>query len=260
MFMRLLQVRVNPDKIFDLERTYERIVLPELQKVRGCLYAGLVQSLEDKSDGMSLTMWESQGDAAAYEKSGKYEELVNATRSYFSDSSEWTMQLTANLELEYRPVTSEPIVKAYDADLPQGGQQGLDPKRTGNMYLRIVSMRINPEKIQEFIGIYKQEIIPALRKVDGCHDAYLAESLRERNEVLSITIWDSLQHARAYEITGEFDKLKAKLQHTFSNLSLWKIGLDETLANGTQGKAKKAVTSDDVAVRTYNVVVAKAFR
>lgn len=260
MFMRIVQVKVNPDKIFEFIRAYEQKIIPELQKSHGCVYAGLVQSLENQTDGLSLTLWESQQDALAYEQSGLYNSLVETLRPFFSDTSEWKIQLSEDLELHYGPVSAEPVVKAYDADLPKGSQEGLVNGHPGQMYLRIVSMRINPEKIHEFIEIYEQEIIPALRKVDGCREAYLAEGVREKNELLSITIWNSLQHARAYEITGEFEALKSKIQHTFSNLALWKMGLDDAPASTSQGRAKKAVTSDDVAVRTYSVVVGKAFR
>ena len=260
MFMRLVQVRINPDKIFEFERTYEEKIIPELQKSHGCVYAGLVQSLEDQADGLSLTLWDRQDDAEAYEKSGAYDRLVEVSRPFFLDSSDWRIQLSADLELQYGPVSQDPVVKAYDADVPQGSHHDLDRARMGQMYLRIVSMRINPEKIHEFIEIYEQEIIPALRNVDGCHDAYLAEGVRETNEILSITVWTSIEHAKAYELTGEFDKLKTRIQHTFSNLALWKMGLDDPASGNAQGRAKKAVTSDDVAVRTYSVVVGKAFR
>lgn len=260
MFMRLVQMKVNPDKIFEFERTYERSIMPELQKARGCVYAGLVQSLEDQSEGMSLTLWESQADAIAYEKSGVYAQLLEKSKPFFSDASEWRVQLSNDLKIEYGPVAPEPVVKSYAAEMSGHGQSGLPSGGPGSLYLRLVSMRINPEKLQEFIGIYEREIIPALRKVEGCHDAYLAEGLKEDHEILSVTIWDSLEHARRYEATGEFDKLKQKIQHTFSNLALWKMGLDDKPLTGPQGIAKRAVTSDDVAVRTYSIVVGKAFK
>jgi len=258
MFMRIVQMKINPDKIFEFERTYERAIIPELQKTKGCVYAGLVQSLEDQAEGMSLTLWETQADAIAYEQSGVFAQLLDKSRPFFSDSSEWKVQLSEDLKLEYGPVTPEPVVKAYAAEVKKDGQQDLT--KGGATYLRIVSMKINPEKIKEFIEIYHREVIPELRKVEGCHDAYLAEGIKEDHELLSITIWDSLEHARRYEETGEFDKLKAKIQHTFSNLTLWKMGLDEKLIIGSHGMAKKAVTSDDVAVRTYSIVVGKAFK
>ncbi len=260
MFMRLVQMKINPEKIFEFERTYEQLIIPQLQQTPGCVYAGLVQSLEDQADGLSLTLWERQQDAVAYERSGVYARLLDASRPFFSNATEWKLQLSDDLELQFGPVAEEPVVKSYAADVPDKGKTDLTSDHPGSVYLRIVSMRINPEKIKEFVEIYEQEIIPALQRVEGCRDAYLAEGVRGDNEVLSITIWESLDRARTYEATGEFDKLKQKVQHTFSNLALWKMGLDEEIAPETRRIARRAVTSDDVAVRTYSVVVGKAFR
>jgi quinol monooxygenase YgiN len=260
MFMRLVQMRVNPDKIFEFEKVYERVIIPTLQHTPGCEYVGLVQSLEDENDGISITLWSHQDDALAYERSGKYAESLEVSRPFFSDSSEWRVQLSADLRVEFWPVAPEPVVKSYATDVSVLKASGLPSGRAGSMYLRIVSMKLNPEKKHEFVEIYHREIIPELRQVEGCLDAYLAEGVRGDNEVLSITIWSGLVHAKAYEATGEFDRLKQKVQHTFSNLALWKMALDEVPLPVTQGIAKRTVTSDDVAVRTYSIVLGKAFR
>ena len=258
MFMRLVQMRVNPDKIFEFEEVYERMIIPALQHTPGCLYAGLVQSLEDEDDGISITLWSHQDDAFAYERSGKYAEALELARPFFSDSSEWRVQLSVDLRPEFWPVVPEPVVKSYATDVSRLKGSGLPSGQAGPMYLRILSMKLNPGKKHEFVEIYHREIIPGLRQVEGCLDAYLAEGVTGGNELLSITIWSGLKYARAYEATGEFDKLKRKVQHTFSNLALWKMALDEEPLPGSQGIAKRAVTSDDVAVRTYSIVVGKA--
>jgi quinol monooxygenase YgiN len=259
MFMRLVQMRINPDKIFEFEQVYERAIIPALQVTPGCVYAGLVQSLEEANDGISITLWSNQDDALAYEQSGKYAEVLEKARPYFSDSSEWKVQLSADLRLEYGPVAAEPVVKSYATDVSVLKASELPSGRAGSMYLRIVSMTLNPGKKGEFVRIYQQEIIPGLRQVEGCLDAYLAEGVRGDNELLSITLWSGLEHARAYEATGEFDKLKQKVEHTFSHLARWKMAVDDVPLPGAQGIAREAVTSDDVAIRTYSMVLGKAF-
>jgi quinol monooxygenase YgiN len=258
MFMRLVQMRVNPDKIFEFEKVYERLIIPTLQHTPGCVYAGLVQSLEDENDGISITLWSHQDDALAYERSGKYAESLEMARPFFSESSEWRLQLSVDLRPEFWPVAPEPVVKSYATDVSVLKASGLPSGRTGSMYLRILSMKLNPGRKHEFVDIYHREIIPGLRQVEGCLTAHLAEGGRGDNDLLSITIWSGLEHAKAYEATGEFDKLKQKVQHTFSNLALWKMALDEKPLPGAQGIAKRAVTSDDVSVRTYSIVVGKA--
>ena len=178
MFMRLVQMRVNRDKILEFEKVYERMIIPTLQHTPGCVYAGLVQSLEDENDGISITLWSHQDDALAYERGGKYAESLEVARPFFSDSSEWRVQLSVDLRPEFWPVAPGPVVKSYatGASLLKGS--GLPSGRAGSMYLRILSMKLKPEKKHEFVEIYHREIIPGLRQVEGCLDAYLAEGGR----------------------------------------------------------------------------------
>ena len=256
MVMRLVQMRVNPEKIFDFEKAYERTIIPTLQHTPGCVYAGLVHSLEDNNDGISITLWSHQDNALAYERSGKYAAALEVARPFFSDSKEWRVQLSVDLRREFWPAAPDPVVKTYTTDVSQLKPSGPLSGRAGSTYLRILSMKLKPEKKQEFVEIYQREIIPGLRQVAGCLDAYLAEG--GDNELLSITIWSGLEHAKAYEATGEFDRLKQKVKHTFSDIAAWKMALDEGPLPGVQGTPKHAVTREDVAVRTYSIVLGKA--
>ncbi len=258
MFMRLVQMSVDPEKISEFEKVYASTIIPALQSTPGCVYAGLVQSVEDENEGISITFWNRQEDAIAYEQSGKYGELVGAARPFFSASSEWRVQLSDDLRLEF--AVPEPVVTAYSTEVPSQGISGIPGAGSGSPILRIVAMKIKPEKKQEFVEIYHREIIPGVRRVAGCLDAYLAEGVGREGELLSVTVWRELQQAKAYEATGEYDRLREKVEHTFSNLARWKIALDDVLLPGARGIARKAVTSDDVIVRTYTLVLGKALR
>ena len=107
MFMRLLQMRVNPDKIVEFEKVYEHTIIPTLQHSPGCAYAGLIQSLEDKNDAISITLWSHQDKALAYERSGKYAQLVDLSRPFFTDSSDWRVQLSVDLRPEFWPAATD---------------------------------------------------------------------------------------------------------------------------------------------------------
>ena len=120
------------------------------------------------------------------------------------------------------------------------------------MFLRIVSVSIQPGKIDAFRRIYTDEVIPVLRNLKGCRFAFLTESVEEANKVLCITIWDRKEDADAYEKSGRYDELKAKLQHTFSGLYQWKMALDKE-------SAEKRVTSEDLHVDMYSIIVGKRF-
>ncbi len=49
------------------------------------------------------------------------------------------------------------------------------------MFMRIVSAKILPDKMDEFRHLYKNEIVAALEITKGCRYAYLSESMKEDN-------------------------------------------------------------------------------
>ena len=68
MFMRILQLNLNPDFIEEFKKFYQETVEPRLQNVDGCLFASLIKSKPDKDEFISLTFWKTQQQAENYEK------------------------------------------------------------------------------------------------------------------------------------------------------------------------------------------------
>jgi len=252
MYMRIVQLKIKPETLSKFREHYDENIIPRFQEMAGCLYAGLIQSEHHEDECISMTLWDSQANAEAYEKSGFYKEHLRISQPYLSDSSVWRIQLSKELKLEYHPVEEEPVVKSY-ALLAKKDAKILDQDKTPMMYLRIVSVKIQPGKMEEFKQIYKEEIIPALRDVKGCRYAYSTESIEEKNEAISVTIWDSKEDAYEYERSGLFDELTDKLKHTFAELYQWKMALEKE--GGGQ-----AVTSEDLTVNYYNIVTGKSFQ
>ena len=264
MFMRFVQVTIDTDRLLEFVRVYEEAIIPALEKTEGCLYAALVQNVNRQEEGISITLWDSEASAGRYEKSGAYHDLVMKSQPYFSNSSEWQVHLSKDLQLEYGPVRSAPVVKRYN-NSSEIDATGFMKGSVPSLYLRMVSMKVQPSKLEECRSIYNNEIVPVLRSVPGCRHCFLTESLRDPSEVMSVTIWESLKHAQEYESEGKFRTLLEKLKHTLSGLYQWKVGFEEGSSEGTatatgQSAAGKAVTSDDLSVNAYNVVVGKAFR
>ncbi len=208
----------------------------------GCLYATLIQSAHQQDECISMTMWDTPDHAAAFEQSQVYEKLSQEEKQYLADSSEWKIALSKELKLEYTPVPEEPIVNAYNVAAQTDDK--VPALERGPMHLRIVSMKIRPGKLEEFRQVYKNDIIPALRSVNGCRYAFLTEGAKEKNEVFSVTIWDSKKDAENYEKSGLFDQLKGKVEHTFSDLYQWRMGLEKDIS----GKVR---TSEDLTVEHY---------
>jgi heme-degrading monooxygenase HmoA len=251
MYMRFLQIKIKPEKLPELRQFYETTVIPALQNLPGCRHASLIQGAHHEDECISLTLWNSQENAEAYAQSGLFHQLLQGSQSFLAESSEWKIQLSDDLKLEYLPVPEEPVVKSYDIDAATDAQ-ALPQVQTAFMYLRIVSAKIKPGKLEEFRRLYAEEILPALRDVPGCRYAFLTESLEAQNEVISVTIWDSRLEAENYEQSGIFDQLTQKVKHTFSELFQWKMALE-------QAHRGQAATSEDLTVKYYSVVTGKSF-
>jgi heme-degrading monooxygenase HmoA len=251
MYMRLVQVKVKPEHMPDHHRMYEDEVLPALQAVPGCIFATLIESEQHPGECISMTLWNSREQAESYGQSDKFRELLRKAAPFLVDSSEWKMQLSEDLTLQYEQIPEEPVVQAYEVMARQNASIPVQ-RQSGALFVRIVSPQIREEKLAEFKTIYVNEILPALRSVKGCRYAYLTENVQQKNQVISVTIWDSKQDAEAYERSGLFDSLKAKAEHTFAEIYQWKM----QLAKDASGQV---VTSEEMTVGGYKVVAGKTF-
>jgi quinol monooxygenase YgiN len=251
MYMRIWQAKVKPERLSDIRQVYEEKVIPSLQNVHGCMFASLMQSEAQPDECISMTLWDDQSRAEAYAKSDLFRALVDDLKPFLADSTEWRIQLSKELTIEYEPVPEEPTVKSYSvAAQTEAVMSGGRPQ---SMYVRIVSPRIRPGKMEEFKQIYANEVLPVLHSVKGCRYAYLTEGAKDKNEVISVTIWDSQREAEDYETGGLFDQMKNKVKHTFSELYQWKMKLEKDAG-------KPVATSEDMTVKHYNVVTGKSFR
>ena len=50
MFMRLLQLKINPVYNEELAKFYRETVSPKLQTISGCIFAALIKSKPDEND------------------------------------------------------------------------------------------------------------------------------------------------------------------------------------------------------------------
>jgi heme-degrading monooxygenase HmoA len=252
MYMRLVQAKYKPDSMAKLRQVYDESIIPRLQTIPGCLCACLIKREVIRNEGISLTLWDSKEHAEEYERSGVFQELLRQAKPYLSDSSEWKIQLSKNLKLEYKPVPEEPVVTSYPT-LAQAQGKIPDHEKTSLMYLRILSIKVKPGKMEEFRKIYIEEILPTLYDVKGCRYAFLTENIEEEHEAISVTIWDSKEDADEYESNMIFDTLKKRVEHTFADVYQWRAVLEMEYGS-------RVVTSEDPAVKTYNVVTGRSFQ
>lgn len=252
MYMRLLELKVNPEGQ-DLAQAYYRdTVIPRLKTMKGCLFARLIQNRSEPSEFISMTLWESKEDAEAYQHSPVYQQLMAEIATILDESSVWKIRLSKDLELQYQAETPEPVVRSFpistqvDLKSPPAGE-------TAPRYVRIFSHRVEPGKLEEFKRLYQEEIIPVLQKTPGCLYAYMCENLQNGEEVVSFTVWKSRQAEEEYEKSGEFQKLVDRVKHTYSQLLQWKMSL-------ARESGVKARTSDDLKIDRYQEVIGEEFK
>ncbi len=248
MYMRLVRIKVKMDGLRGLVSHYESRVIPTLAHVEGCRYAGLMQSVLHPDQCLSLTMWNEQSDAEAYEESGVFASLLDEVKPFFVESSEFQIRLSENLTLEYAPVPEEPVVSAMPVTASNTGRQ----HSGGPRWLRTVALKIRPGKVEEFRRIYIDQVIPALRDVPGCRYIYLTEDPAKPNEVISITSWESEQDAKKYEQSGLFQKLLESQKDLLTDLYQWKREQEKD-------HVSRVATSDDLMVEQYTVLTGKDF-
>ena len=68
----------------ELRELYNQDVLSAHKGHKGIRFVHLLESLDNKEEGISITAWDTKADLDAYEKSGVYEGLVEKFKDFYS--------------------------------------------------------------------------------------------------------------------------------------------------------------------------------
>lgn len=251
MLMRLVEAILKPETVDEFRAIYQNKIIAVLEQTPGCLFAGLLQSVDKTNQLVSLTLWESKGDARSYVESGTFQKNLDLAIPYMEESSEWKIQLTKENTLNYEQVRQEPIIKSYYVTPDSSISEEIPIIRA---YLRVLSLSIIAGKEDEFKRIYYEEIQPELQNVPGCRYSFLIDNTESNREMLSFTIWDDLVSVKMYEQEGEFQLLLYKVQHTLAELYQWKMALEK------QEGSALAVSSRDVDISKFTMVTGEKFK
>ena len=83
MFARLTIVQVKQDDVDNVIKLYGDTVVPAAKSQKG--YKGILMLTDRKTGkGISISMWESEQDAIANDKSGYYQQQVERFKDYFT--------------------------------------------------------------------------------------------------------------------------------------------------------------------------------
>lgn len=91
-YVRILSAKVNADQFDELSTVYNNELVPELLAIPGCRAAYLI-GMRERSEGLSVTIWDSQDMARKYEASGKFANLLERAAPYLSTMYQWKMTL-----------------------------------------------------------------------------------------------------------------------------------------------------------------------
>jgi heme-degrading monooxygenase HmoA len=75
------------------------------------------------------------------------------------------------------------------------------------MFARNVSLRLKPNTMSEFTRTFDREVIPLLRKQRGFQDE-ITFAVPGGLDVVAISLWDTKEHAEAYNTAGYPEVLK----------------------------------------------------
>jgi hypothetical protein len=109
------------------------------------------------------------------------------------------------------------------------------------MFVRNVTLKLNPDAINDLPLVLTNEVIPILRKQNGFRDEIICTSL-DRTQVMALSFWDTKENCEAYARTARTDVLKAfgKLcdgNLTEETLELYVSTIHKLTASQTTAKA-----------------------
>lgn len=95
MVVRLTYFNFSPGKIEELKKFYNDVAIPTVRKQKGNLDCKLLEPVNKGDEHISMTVWDNDEDANAYQSTGVYKSLIEQVRKFFA---------------------KEPVLKVYHAE------------------------------------------------------------------------------------------------------------------------------------------------
>ncbi|MEX1138079.1 MAG: antibiotic biosynthesis monooxygenase family protein [Bacteroidota bacterium] len=91
IFLRMVSLKFRTEKVNEFKKHYTEKVIPVLRKVQGCRRAFIAAPADNPNELISVTEWESERAAQAYEHGGQFDALLESQRHFLSGLSDWGM-------------------------------------------------------------------------------------------------------------------------------------------------------------------------
>jgi heme-degrading monooxygenase HmoA len=85
MYVRMTFFKLREGRMQDLRDLYNKEVVSAHKSHKGIRFVHLLESLDHKDEGISITAWDTKADVEAYEKSGDYEKLVAKFKHMYAE-------------------------------------------------------------------------------------------------------------------------------------------------------------------------------
>jgi len=214
-------MQVPEDRVADIRAHWEARVLPALLDTPGCLYAALLRQSLAGDECVSVTFWTTAEAVDAYENSGLFDQLLDETDPYLLNTEVWRADL-GRAGRTPAPLP-EPQVEAFEIGTPVRDDESDDVPPT--LFVRTVALRLADGKSAEFRRVFAREVLPRLREVPGCRDAFLVASVAGRDRVMSVTVWERDEDAVRYEASDTFRHIGQRMAPYLADIEHWKLAL-----------------------------------
>jgi len=84
------------------------------------------------------------------------------------------------------------------------------------MFVRQGSFEVVPGKLDALRETYNRDCVPIVRAAPGNIDVYLLEPADGAGVIIACTVWQSEEHARAYDAGGTAQEVVAKVRSFFA--------------------------------------------
>jgi heme-degrading monooxygenase HmoA len=91
------------------------------------------------------------------------------------------------------------------------------------MFVRLTYLNFLPGKIEEAKRIYYDELVPIVKKQKGNLDCRMLEPVDNKDDYISMTVWDNKEDADAYQTSGIYNRLVDRVKDFYSKPPVLKV-------------------------------------
>jgi heme-degrading monooxygenase HmoA len=226
--------------------TYARSVLSALRITEGCIFASLLQNTSNPQECISLTIWASRKTSTDYEESGLYLKLVDSLRPYFLESTEWKLELSEDLSLEYTPTQVEPTVERFDDSV--AGSENIFRLKANPFAVHILTLSVQEDQIPTFESIFSKEIHPKYKLHKGFIDLIM---VRQQRKFHIVSFWDETVDIESSTGINSVTQLLESVYKIFPSFVRWKVSHNST--------THTSASSEDLTAAVYRCLTAEWF-